>query len=173
MKFKAILIALGLVFSTQGFAAAHGMVPDTNRDHHHEKHKDWQAKMLEREQKLLSWVDQYTPEKKAEWTEVLSEKKELRKQWMSPENEKKREQWKKERVAKMKELKKQLEEGKITKEEFMKEVHGGKGMAHWKSFRDLQLAVENKDDKQAKDILNRLLAHYKEHNLVMKEKLAE
>ena len=35
--------------------------------------------MAEREQKLLAWVDQYTPDKKAEWTKVLAEKKEIKK----------------------------------------------------------------------------------------------
>ncbi len=171
MKLKVFFLALGLVLSSAGVAAAQPTVPDTNRDHHH--HKDWHAKMLKREQLLLSWIDQYTPEKKAEWTQALAEKKELRKQWMSPKNAQKREQWKKEKMEKMQELKKQLEEGKITKEQFMKEVHGGKNMAHWKSFRDLKTAVDNKDDKQAREILNRLLVHYKAHNAKMKKMLAE
>ncbi|MCM3566905.1 hypothetical protein [Neobacillus mesonae] len=173
MKLKILLLALGLVFSTQGFAVAHGMAPDTDREHHHKMHKDWQAKIKAREQLLLTWVDQYTPEKKEEWTKALAEKKELHKQWMNPENAKKREQWKKEKVEKMKELKKLLEEGKITKEQFMKGVHGGKGMAHWKSFKDLKTAVDNKDDKQAKEILNKLLVHYQTHNAKMKKMLAE
>ncbi|GHH96789.1 hypothetical protein [Neobacillus kokaensis] len=174
MKLNVFILALGLIFSTSGFATAQGTVPDTNRDHqHHKMHKDWHVQMLEREQKLLSWVEQYTPEKKSEWTQAIEEKKELRKQWKKPENAKKREQWKKEKLEKMQNLKKLLEEGKITKEQFMKEIHGGKYMAHWKKFRDLQTAIENKDDKQAKDILNQLLDHYKAHNAKMKEMLAE
>jgi hypothetical protein len=173
MKLKALFLTVGLIFAAQGFAEAHGTVPDTNGNHHQKMHDDWHAKMLEREQLLMSWVDQYTPEKKAEWEKVLEEKKQLRGQWMSPKNAEKRERWKKGRMAKMQELKKQLEQGKITKEEFIKEMHGTKGMAHWKSFQSLQVAVENKDSKQAKAILNQLLAHYKAHNAKMKEKLAE
>lgn len=184
MKLKMLFLSLGLLLSIPGFAAANGAMPDTNGKHrekapcdcpddkhHHMMNKDWQAKMAEREQKLLAWVDQYTPDKKAEWTKVLEEKKTIRNQWMSPENAAKREQWKKNRMAKIQELKKQLDEGKITKEEFIKKAHGGTDMGHWKSFHDLRLAVENKDDKQAAVLLNQLLAQYKQHNQKVKELL--
>ncbi len=167
MRLKVGLLALVFVFSLHGYTEAHGHVPDTNKE------QEWHMKMLEREQQLLSWVDQFTPEKKAEWSKVLEEKKKLRSKWMSPENAKKREQWKKERMKKIQELKKQLKEGKITKEQFVKEIHGGKGMADWTSFRELRAAIENKDEKSAKNILNRLLTHYKVHNEKLKEKLAE
>ncbi len=180
MKFKPLLLSMGLVLFVPGFTAAANPVPaekvqkkpcncqEEKRDHHM-MHKDWQAHMAEKEQMLLSWVNQYTPDKKADWIKVLDEKETLRSQWMSPENAQKRERWKKEKWEKMKELKKQFDEGKITKEEFIKKVHGGKDMGHWKSFHDLRLAVEKKDDKQAVILLNQLLLQYKEHNEKMKE----
>jgi hypothetical protein len=134
-------------------------------------HRDWQAKIAERDQHLLTWVNQYSPNKKAEWTKVLDEKKTLHNQWMSPENATKREQWKQKKMAQMDELKKQLDEGKITKEEFIKKAHGGMDMSHWKTFHDLEVAVEAKNNKHAAVLLNQLLEQYKQHNLMLKEML--
>jgi hypothetical protein len=182
MKIKMLVLVMGLLFSLPGFAFAN---PPEQGDqakkapcdcqeegkHHHMMHKDWQAHMAEKEQKLLTWVDQYTPDKKEEWTKVLEEKKALRNKWMSPENAQKREQWKKERMAKMEELKNQLDEGKITKDEFIQKVHGGKGMGHWKTFHELRMAVEKKDNQQAANLLNQLLEQYKQHNVKLNEML--
>ena len=178
MKKIMSLLALGLILSVPGMAAANHTAPDTTNGtqrekapcdchedgHHHMMHKDWQAKMEERQKMLLSWVDQYTPEKKAEWTAVIAEKKTLSNQWMSPENAAKREQWKKEKMAKIDQLKKQFDAGKITKEEFIKQAHGGKEMSHWKTFHESRLAVEKKDNKQAALLLNQLLVQTKQHN---------
>lgn len=181
MKLKMLCLSLGLLLSIPGLAAANTNNPEP-RDHegktpcncqedrhHHMMHKDWQAKMAEREQLLLSWVDQYTPAKKGEWTKALEEKKALRNQWMSPEYAQKREQWKKDKQAKIEELKKQFKEGKLTKEEFIKKAHGGKDMAHWKTFHDLRIAVDKKDKKQAETLLNQLLEQFKQHNQRIKE----
>jgi len=181
MKFKGLIFTLALflmpaaALANDTIPAKHEAKPCDCKDGkgHHMNHKDWQAMMAEREQKLLGWVSQYTPEKKAEWSRVLKEKKDLRTQWMSPENSSKREQWKKERIAKIEGLKKQFESGKITKEEFMKQAHGGKEMGHWKTFHELRIAVNKKDNKQAAILLNRLLEQTKQHNQLMKEKLAK
>ncbi|MEH7355746.1 hypothetical protein V7150_19645 [Neobacillus drentensis] len=180
MKLKLLFLTLALLLSVPGLTAANDSLPVDHEEkpcdckegkQHQMMHKDWQALMKEREQKLLTWVDQYTPSKKAEWTQVLTEKKTLRNQWMSPENAAKREKWKKDRMVKMEELKKQFNEGKITKKEFMKQVHGGKKMEHWQTFRDLNMAIENKDDKKAVVLLNQLLNQMKEHNKMMKDML--
>jgi hypothetical protein len=185
MKLKIFLLSIGFLLATPIFAAANQGVPDSQKEkmenhfdcegkpckHHGERHKDWKIKMEEREQKLLSLVDQYTPEKKAEWQQVLKESKELREQWMSPENAEKREKWRNEKFEKMKQLKKQLEEGKITKEEFFKKVHEGKKAGHWKTYHDLKNAVENKDEKQVPVLLNQLLGQFKEHNQQLKKML--
>jgi hypothetical protein len=180
MKLRGLVLTIALlVMPTVALAnditlANHEDKPcDCNKGKHHITHKDWQAMMAEREQKLLGWVSQYTPEKKAEWTRVLREKENLRNQWMSPENSAKREQWKKERSAKIEALKKQFESGKITKEEFIKQAHGGKEMGHWKTFHELRVAVDKKDNKQATILLNRLLEQTKQHNQLIKEKLAK
>jgi len=180
MKFRGLVLTLAIlvmptVALANTFPANHQEKPCDCKEgkHHHMTHKDWQAMMAEREQKLLAWVSQYTPEKKAEWTRVLKEKKNLRNQWMNPENSVKREQWKKERIAKMEALKKQFESGKITKEEFIKQSHGGKEMGHWKTFHELRIAVDKKDSKQAAILLNQLLEQTKQHNQLMKEKLAK
>ena len=180
MKFRGLVLTLAIlvmptVALANTFPANHEEKPCDCKEgkRHHMTHKDWQAMMAEREQKLLAWVSQYTPEKKAEWTRVLEEKKNLRNQWMSPENSAKREQWKKERIAKMEALKKQFESGKITKEEFIKQSHGGKEMGHWKTFHELRIAVDKKDSKQAAILLNQLLEQTKQHNQLMKEKLAK
>jgi hypothetical protein len=186
MKAKMLFLSLGLLLTMPVMASANeSVVPDTKgeqrekapcdcqegTEHHHMMHKDWQAKMAEREQMIISWVDKYTPTKKEEWTKVLEEKKTLRNQWMSPENAGKREQWKKDKMAKMEELKKQFDEGKITKEEFVNQAHGGKAMAHWKTFQDLKLAAEKKDNKQAAILLNQLLDSNKQHNQQISEML--
>ncbi|WP_462409663.1 hypothetical protein [Neobacillus sp. Marseille-QA0830] len=180
---KRLLLIMALLISLPGIAGAEGSsngetnekpclnCSEEHRSHHKMMHKDWQAEQAKREQKLLAWVDQYTPDKKQEWTTVMAERKELRNQWMSPENATKREKWKTEKMAKMKELRKQLEEGKITKEEFIKQIHGGKGIEEWKSFHDLRLAVEKQDSAQATAILNQLLVQYKERNKMLREKL--
>jgi hypothetical protein len=196
MKTKIMALLFGMLFFIPFVVGATEEVPDTNVDkqeqvnngdnsdtekpcdceaeessHHHGKHGEWQAKMAEREKLLLSWVDQYTPDKKEEWVTVLEEKKQLRNEWMKPENAEKREQWKSEKLKKMKDLHKQLEEGKITKEEFIKQAHGGKDMSRWKTYQDVKLAVEKKDDKLAAERLNQLLEQYKQHNQKLKEKL--
>ncbi|MDP4087514.1 MAG: hypothetical protein Q8934_23405, partial [Bacillota bacterium] len=128
-------------------------------------------KVKQKEQQLLLWVDQYTPEQKAEWVKVIQEEKTLRDKWLSPEFAKQRKQWKQEKMAKIQELKKQYDEGKITKEELMKKAHGGKDFAHWKTFHELKEAVEKKDSKEAKQLLNLMLQQHKEHNEMVKEML--
>ncbi|WP_251551803.1 hypothetical protein [Neobacillus muris] len=180
---KMILLIMSFVMMLPGIAGAADYsyaVPtekpcdncsEDHREHHKMMHKDWQAEQAKREQKLLAWVNQYTPDKKQEWAKAIEERKQLRSQWMSPENAKKREQWKAEKMAKMKKLRKQLEEGKMTKEEFIKQMHGGKGKEEWKSFHDLKLAVEKQDSGQAADILNQLLSQYKANNQMLREKL--
>jgi hypothetical protein len=184
MKLKMLFLSLGLLFSLPGMAAANHTGTDTvkgeQRDkpcdckedrQHHMMHKDWQAKMAEREKMLLAWVDQYTPAKKEEWTKVIAEKKTLSNQWMSPEYAAKREQWKKAKMAKIEELKKQFDSGKLSKEEFIKQAHGGKEMSHWRTFHELRNAVEKKDSKQAELLLNQLLDQTKQHNEKIKELL--
>lgn len=195
MKFRMIIIMLGLLLVMPGFTSANVQTPDANEkqtdnrpslgsnekenteecdcENQEHTHKDWQAKMAEREQKLLAWVDQYTPDKKAEWTKVLAEKKELRNKWLSPENAEKREKWKQEKMAKIQELKKQLDEGKITKEEFVQKAHGGKMMGNWKTFHDLKGAVEARNDKRSAELLNQLLEQSKQHNEKIKAMIAE
>jgi hypothetical protein len=185
MNMKMLIFALGLLFMVPSIAAANPTVPDTkgeikgeqvekqpcncNEDRdHHLKHKDWQAKMEQRDKHLMTWVSQYTPEKKAEWEKVMAEKKALRSQWMSPENAEKREKLKKEKMAQIAELKKQFEEGKLTKEEFMKKAHEWKGMGHWKTYHELEMAVEAKNKKDATVLLNQLLVQYKQHNQMLK-----
>ncbi|MEH7253694.1 hypothetical protein V7111_16330 [Neobacillus niacini] len=189
MKVRMLIIVLGLLLTIPGLTSANVQAPAENekpavpgshdkeeekagKEYEDQNHKDWQAKMAEREQKLVAWVDQYTPDKKAEWTKVLAEKKELRNKWLSPENAAKREKWKQDKMAKIKELKKQLDEGKITKEEFVQKAHGGKAMGSWKTFHDLKTAVETKNDKQAIELLNQLLEQSKQHNEKIKAMLA-
>ena len=182
MKLKMLFLALGLLLSMPGFAAANlsetkkgqeGKAPCNCHEgkHHQMMHRDWQEKMAEREQKLNTWVSEYTPEKKAEWAKVLEEKNALRNQWMSDENAAKREKWKQEKMAQMDTLKKQLDEGKITKEEFITKAHGGKKMGHWKLYHDLEVAVEAKNKKHASVLLNQMLVEYKQHNEMLRSML--
>lgn len=182
MKLRLLLVACGLIFSMPGFAAAnHHMMPDGfkpthgeiqgERHHHMDHHHNWQAKMQEREQKILTWVDQYTPEKKAEWSQVFAERKTLMSQWLSPENKAKRDKWKEQKMAKWKEWKKLLDEGKISKEEFFKKTHKGMKMKYWQTYRDLEVAVQENDQIKAAKYLNQLLEQCKEHNVKMKDML--
>jgi|SRR5579875_2016268 len=182
MKLKTLFISMGLLLSIPGLASAQGTIAHGHHHHNHcctdeshkpHSHKDWEAKIQEREQQLLSWVSQYTPEKKVEWTKALAERKNLYKQWMSPENAKKREQWKSEKMKNFKELHKQFKEGKISKEEFLTKLKSEKGMGYWKTYHDVKLAVEKKDQKQAQTLLNQLLSQYKQHNEKMKAMLSK
>lgn len=184
VKRKIVLLAAGIFLAIPSFGMAHGATPNANqqiRHHdkdecHHEKHgemteKNWQEKVKEKEQQLLLWVDQYAPEQKDEWVKVIQEEKALRDKWLSPEFSKQREQWKQEKMAKIQELKNQFDEGKITKEELMKKAHGGKDFAHWKTYHDLKEAVEEKDNKEAKQLLAQMLQQHKQHNEMVKEML--
>lgn len=172
MKRKLVVIVAILLLAIPAFAQANHQVPADNGAVTDTKHQqDWEEKRAERERLLLSWVDEFTPEKKAEWTKVLEERKALRNKWMSPENAEKREQWKKDKIAKITELRKLVEEGKITKEEFIHKLHGEKGMGYWKYYHDLESSVAEKDQKQSAELLNQLLAKYKEHNQIMAEML--
>jgi len=187
MKLRYLIFVFGLILSIPGIAQASPLVADTksgeadkrlcncqeDNRHHHMMHRHWQEEMAERQQKILSWVIQYTPDKKAEWTKVLEEKETLRNKWMSPEYASKRDKWKEQKMAQMKELRTQLKAGKITKEEFMKKVHGNKAMGHWKTFHDLEVAVEAKNDKHAAELLNQLLQQNKQHNQMMKDMLKQ
>ncbi|WP_342430789.1 hypothetical protein [Neobacillus sp. FSL H8-0543] len=178
MKLRKLVFALALFLTVPGFNSANAEMSDKVKqgedkecDCEQQEHmqKDWQAKIKEREKNLLSWVDQYTPDKKAEWTKVLEEKKALRNQWLSPEFAEKREKWKQEKMSKIQDLKKQFEEGKLTKEEFVKQAHGGKDFGHFKTYHELNNAVAAKDKKQAAALLNQLLEQSKQHNEKMKE----
>ncbi|MDP4084356.1 MAG: hypothetical protein Q8934_07025 [Bacillota bacterium] len=174
MKKKIMMLIFGLclILPSIGLAAP-DMKSNPNDCHYgkrdHFNHKNWEEMMKEREQKLYSWVDQYTPEKKDEWAKVLEERKELHKKWHSPEFKVKHEQWKKERMVKIQELQKQYDQGKITKEEFMKKAHGGKDFSHWKSFHDVEQAVKSKNDEKTAQLLNQLLEQNKQRNEMMKE----
>jgi hypothetical protein len=180
MKLRKLLFVLALLLAVPGLNSVNAEMSDKvkqgeNEDkecdceHQEDMHKDWQAKMKEREKNLLTWVDQYTPDKKAEWTQVIEEKKALRNKWLSPEFAEKREMWKLEKMAKIQELKKQFEEGKLTKEEFVKKAHGRKDLGHFKTYHELKNAVAAKDEKQAATLLNQLLDQAKQHNDKMKE----
>ena len=182
MKLRNLVVVLALLLAIPSFNPANAEVPDKvmqgeNKDkecdceQREHSHKDWQAKMVEREKNLLTWVDQYTPDKKAEWTKVIEEKKDIRNKWLSPEFAEKREKWKQEKMAKIHDIKKQFEEGKLTKEEFVKKAHGGKDLGHFKTYHELKNAVAAKDEKQAAALLNQLLEQSKQHNEKMKEML--
>ncbi|MDR7000685.1 hypothetical protein [Neobacillus niacini] len=187
MKNKLFVLILGLFLTLPSLASAHNQIPVNHEGHgnpkedccdksnhrHHFMHGDWKAKMAAREGKILAWVDQYTPEKKAEWTQMFSEKKVLMMKWLSPQNVAKREQWKKERMEKMEKYRKQYDAGKITKEEFLKKVHGGKDMGHWQTYHELEKAVSEKNKKDAKKYLNQLLEQYKAHNQMLKDLMAK
>lgn len=181
MRKKWIGIMLGLCLVMPGIASANGHMTEgkcrgTNEDclekrSHHMMDKNWQEKMKQKQQLLLTLVNKYTPEKKKEWEAVIKERNNLIKKWSSPEFAKKRQQWKKSKMAQMEELNKQYEEGKITKEEFLKKIHNGKETGHWKLYHELKESVKNHDDKKTAELLNQLLAHYKQKNEKMKAAL--
>ncbi|TDK63242.1 hypothetical protein E2K98_07275 [Bacillus salipaludis] len=187
MKNKLFVLILGLFLAVPGLASAHKHIPvdheghdihkedccDKDNHRHHFMHGDWKAKMAAREGKILGWVNQYTPEKKEAWTKMFSEKKVLMMKWLSPQNAAKREQWKKERMEKMEKFRKQYDEGKITKEEFLKKVHGGKDMSHWQTYHEIEEAVAEKNNEEAKKYLNQLLEQYKAHNQMLKDLMAK
>lgn len=138
--------------------------------HHHLNDQQYQQKWKEKEQKLLSLVDHYTPDKKAEWAQVMAERNKLHAKWLSPEFAKKREQWQKEKWTGQKNP---TGEGKGTKEEFFKKDHVGMKREHWKMYHQLKAAVKNNNDKEAAKILNQILTHYKHHNEMIKQAMGQ
>jgi hypothetical protein len=179
-KKKMIGLVLGLFLVVPGMVFANGTMPDPNNKgvnntensldqrNHHMMDKNWQEKMKQKQQKLLSFVNKYTPEKKKEWEAVIKDRNSIMEKWQSPEFAEKRQQWKKEKMAKFEGLHKQYEEGKITKEEFVKKVHGSKETGHWKIYHELKDSVKSNNDKKTAQLLNQLLTHYKQQNEMMK-----
>ncbi len=135
---------------------------------HHLMDKNWHEKMKLKEQKLLSLVTVYTPEKQKEWSRVISERSKMREKWLSPEYAEKREKWKMEKKSKFDAMQKQYNDGKITKEEFLKKVHGEKMVNSWKTYNELKEAVTNNNKQKAAALLNQLLVQYEKENEMMK-----
>ncbi len=179
-KKKMIGLVLGLFLVVPGMAFANGTMPNTtnkggnstenslDQRHHHMMDKNWQEKMKQKQQMLLSFVNKYTPEKTKEWEAVIKDRNSIMEKWQSPQFAEKRQQWKKEKMAKFEGLHKQYEEGKITKEEFVKKVHGSKEAGHWKIYHELKDSVKSNNDKRTAQLLNQLLTHYKQQNEMMK-----
>lgn len=168
-------VVFGLCLLVSGTALANGNMPkekcNGNRDCYEKGtnlDKNWQEKMKQKQQILLSLVNKYTPEKKKEWEAVIKERNLLMQKWLSPQFAEKREQWKKENMGNVEDLHKQYEEGKITKEEFLKQIHKGKELGHWKIYQELKESLKNHDDQKTAQLLNRLLVHYKQKNEKLK-----
>jgi hypothetical protein len=142
-----------------------------DKRNHHMMDKNWHEKMKLKEQKLLSLAAVYTPEKQKEWSKVISERNKLREKWLSPEYAEKREKWKIKNKARVEALQKELNSGKITKEEFMKKVHGEKMLNSWKTYNELMDAVKNNNKKSAAVRLNQLLIQYEKESEMMKTAL--
>ncbi|WML52800.1 hypothetical protein RCG17_26150 [Neobacillus sp. PS3-12] len=178
---KLIGILLGLCLLLPSIAMANGnslqeKCKGTNMDcyekrSHHMMDKNWKEEMKKKQQLLLAFVNKYTPEKKKEWEAVIKDRNKLIEKWSSPQYAEKRKQWKKIKMAKIEELHKQYEEGKISKEEFLKKVHSGKEMGQWKIYQEIQTSVKNHDDKKTAQLLNQLLEHYKQKNEMMRAAL--
>lgn len=135
---------------------------------HHMVDKNWHEEMQRKQQMLLKVVSKYTPEKKKEWEAVIKERNTLKEKWSGPQFDKKRQQWKKEKMAKIKELHQQYEEGKMTKKEFLKKVHSEKEMGNWKIYQDLKDTIKNHNDQKTAQLLNQLLDNFKQKNEMMK-----
>ncbi|MDP4103501.1 MAG: hypothetical protein Q8935_00995 [Bacillota bacterium] len=178
---KLIGILLGLCLVLPSVSMANGNLPQEkckgmNEDcyekrSHHMMDKNWKEEMKKKQQMLLSIVTKYTPEKKKEWEAVIKERNNLIEKWSSPQFAAKRQQWKKIKMAKIEELNKQYKEGKISKEEFLKKVHNEKEMGHWKIYQEIKASITNHDNKKTAQLLNQLLAHYKQKNEMMKAAL--
>lgn len=175
MKVKMLVLVLGVILLIPGAVSANGNIPESylkvSGNFHNGKEfmdKNWHEKMKMKEQKLLSMVSVYTPEKKTEWVKIINERNKMREKWLSPEFAEKRALWKKEKMSKIKEFQKQYDEGKMTKEEFIKKVHGSKPIGNRKTYNELKVAVQNKNNKKAALLLNQLLVQYKQQNEWMK-----
>ncbi|WML48867.1 hypothetical protein RCG23_01700 [Neobacillus sp. PS3-34] len=184
MKKQLLTGLLALSLTIPGVAAAEGFKSEM-ADHsrymesgkHHSGREHCKGKMEERETMLLSWVEKYTPEQKDRWNQAIKERKEIVNKWHSPQFAKKREEWKRARMAKKAELKKQVEEGKISKEEMKQKFREKRQkfhkmkQEHYKTFNDLQTAVKNNDQKQAAQLLDKILVQMEQHNKWMKDKM--
>ncbi|RHW38058.1 hypothetical protein D1B31_14860 [Neobacillus notoginsengisoli] len=133
-----------------------------------------------KENEIISWAEKYTPEKAEEWKAVFAERKVLKERWLSPEMKDKRESWKKEkakRIGEIQELKKQFEEGKLTREDYLKQAYEKikqskpKLMKGYGSYFKLKEAVEQNDAGKAAALLNELLEFQKQHNETLKARL--
>jgi hypothetical protein len=178
VKKKLIGLLMGLCLTMPGLAMANGEVPeakckgmnnteDCNKKSDHTD-KNWQQSMKQKQQILLSLVNKFTPEKKKEWESVINERNKLMTKWSSPEFAEKRTKWKQDKKAKIEDLKKQYEEGKISKEQFYKNIHNNKEMGQWKIYQELRNSVKSQDDQKTAQLLNQLLTHFKQKNEMLK-----
>ncbi|MDP4171382.1 MAG: hypothetical protein Q8906_12290 [Bacillota bacterium] len=178
------VLILSLAIPTLAFAEVGGNEQNKhqNMEHRHHqngKHHHCHEMMQAKEKKLLSLVDKYTPNQRAQWNQALKERKTLFKQMSSPEFKAKREQFWKAKKAEVSELRKQLKEGKITKEEFMQKMQEKKQNFHAQkqkyriAQRELKNAVKNNDSQMAAKWLNELLAQLQQHNQWMKDRMSK
>ncbi|WP_156424275.1 hypothetical protein [Bacillus sp. FJAT-27445] len=132
------------------------------------------------DEEYMKWAEKYTPDKVGEWKAVLAERNQLKKRWLSPEMAAKREAFKKERHERhreMIELKKQLEDGKITREEYRKKAYEKmrNGMSRKMKGNalslNLRIAIEKDNSQQAALSMNELLDFFRQHNEVLKMRM--
>jgi len=184
-----VRLMAGLVFFLliyPGFAAANGAVENSRQDVKDEfkcgkggcGHFEVQREL--REAEIIILAEKYTPEQAAEWKAIFIERKGLEAKWLSPEMKEKREAWKKERVKKLaeiKELKKQWAEGKLTREEYVKQAYEKMKRGNEKSMRGHEVyfrikeAAEKNDAKQTATLLNELLEFHRQHNEKLKSRI--
>ncbi|OCA81538.1 hypothetical protein A8F94_21940 [Bacillus sp. FJAT-27225] len=186
MRLVSAIVSLLLVLPS--VAAANTMVQNPEKNHNeteiHDcpmgRHSKERIPFEVKQAELQSWAETYTPDKAAEWRTVLAERNQLHEKWMSAEMAPRRESWKQEKQARIEEIKslrRQLEEGKMTREEFLKRVHEkmhGKGASKLKGhfiYPRLKAAVEKGDKKQAAQLLDDMLLFFKSHNERMAERM--
>lgn len=175
-----------LMLVLPGFAFAEGAIENNSIEAHSagkcEKGScaHYQVHRELKETEIMIWAEKYTPGQAGEWKAVFAERKALEARWLSPEMKGKRDAWKEERVRRFEEiaeLKKQMAEGKITREEYVKQSYEKMKRGHGKAMRGhavylrLKEAAETNNAKEAASLLNELLEFHRQHNEKLKVRL--
>lgn len=153
MKKKLLMAALALtvIAPTSVFASPIGI---NAHGQYHEK------KMQERQERLMELVKKYTPELTNDFQKVYDERKQMLVQYKSQHEEMKK---------KIQDIHDKLSKGEITKDQARQEMEklgfkGERGNKHFELRKQLDEAVDAKDEAKIKSLLPQILSQMKERN---------
>ena len=151
--------------STKDFRVENGEMKKSNREDFGSpfkegKQKHHKKKNGERSEKLMELVNEFAPELTDEWEVAIEERKEVMEQINANREEKKDE------------YQSLSEEEKAQKRNEGRETHSEKMGEKKEMYNQLKAAIEDEDHEAIKEILEQMLASFKEHTEKVKSELS-